>query len=162
MLPLCTLALLCDLCDVETLAALGATSQLVKFVAKKELKKRARCAITHADKPELWRWGFLRMYRNTVTKQYIRQKQTGAVQNLPGPAAQWMCVPVLSFECKFCQDLHFMQRSGDWNVKGKIEDEGLKRNRNLDRFPNIQHPGATVLPRLISCLASKGLLPVLE
>ena len=159
MLSLCTLALVCDLCDVDTIAALGATSTFTKMAARKALKDRAACASTHADKPDRWQWGFMRMYKNGTTKQYVRRLVSRTGMPMP-PDGEWKMVDVLAFRCMYCEDLHFLQRDGSWKHNGMIEDEGFMRNKNLDHFPGIEHPGTLMIPRMTSILAGGGMYPV--
>ena len=162
MLPLCTLALICDLCDVYTVAALGATETTAKLAATEELRKRAACAKTHAEMPKRWEWGVMRMYRDGNTKECHRRilsRQTKMPipdHALPDGVTK---VEVLGFKCKYCEDLHYMQRDSTWDRKGKVEGEGLMRNKNLDHF-GIEHPGELMIPRLISILADGGMYPV--
>ena len=147
------LAIMLSMCDIDCLRAINVAVKSAQEDVTKALRKRAICCLTHATDLSRWDFGFPRLYKHIVTGRYAKR--------LKGvPNGEWRLVPVLATQCRVCEDMHHLERTGlDWLQPGYIQREGLFRRSILDQF-GITHPGTLMLPRMIDALADGPMRPV--
>ena len=154
---LCTFTIMLSMCDIDTMRKISVTSRLQGLYAeclKKELQKRAQCCLTHAQDLSLWVFGYPEIYKHAETGEYTRRLVGNHMLD-----QGWKLVPVLAMQCRYCEDFHYLERTGSWLTPGNIQREGLMRRSVLDRY-NVAHPGSLMIAACIDAIKAGPMRPV--